>query len=136
MKPRRISNQPTYKPRSYKFSSYSHILHKVHNIIEIHRSLKHKVITKQVHNKVAEAVVLRLHTHTSFELQCQLRVMSIKASGKTYGATMPLVLVVVHRGIQTVDAISIVHLVICNNNRNKVLSTRMYSAKLTCLKRK
>jgi hypothetical protein len=55
MKPRRISNQPTYKPRSYKFSSHSHILHKVRNNIEIHQSLKHKVITNQVYNKVAEA---------------------------------------------------------------------------------
>jgi hypothetical protein len=56
MKPQRISNHPTYKPRSYKFSSHSHILHKVCNIIEIHRSLKHKVITNQIHNKVAEAI--------------------------------------------------------------------------------
>jgi hypothetical protein len=49
---------------------------------------------------------------------------------------MPLVLIVAHRGIQTVDAISIVHLVICNNNGNKTLSMRMYSARLTRLKRK
>jgi hypothetical protein len=32
-KSQRISNQPTYKPRSYKFSSHSHILHKVRNTI-------------------------------------------------------------------------------------------------------
>jgi hypothetical protein len=32
---------------------------------------------------------------------------------------MPLVLVVAHRGIQTVDAISIVHLAICNNMGTK-----------------
>jgi hypothetical protein len=31
---------------------------------------------------------------------------------------MPLVLVVAHHGIQTVDAISIVHLAIYNNNEN------------------
>jgi hypothetical protein len=55
VKARWISNQPTYKLRSYKFSSHSHILHKVHNNIETHRSLKYKVITNQVHNKVAEA---------------------------------------------------------------------------------
>jgi Na+/phosphate symporter len=55
MKPRRILNQPTYKPRSYKFSSHNHILHKVHNNIKTHRSLKHKVITNQVHNQVVEA---------------------------------------------------------------------------------
>jgi hypothetical protein len=64
MKSRRISNQPTYQPRSYKFSSHIHILYKVHNIIEIHWSLKYKVITNQVDNKVAEANSLRLHTHT------------------------------------------------------------------------
>jgi hypothetical protein len=64
MKPRKISNQPTYKPRSYKFSSHVHILHKVSNLIEIHRSLKHKVITNQVHNKVAEANSFETsHTH-------------------------------------------------------------------------
>jgi hypothetical protein len=63
MKPRWILNQPTYKPRSYKFSSHSHILHKVGNNIETHRSLKHKVITNQVHNKVAEANSFKT-THT------------------------------------------------------------------------
>jgi hypothetical protein len=63
MKPRRISNQPTYKPRSYKFSSHSHILHKVHNNIITHRSLEHKVITNQVHTKVAEVNSFKT-THT------------------------------------------------------------------------
>jgi hypothetical protein len=63
VKPRRISNQPTYKPRSYKFSSHRHILHKVRNNIETHRSLKHKVITNQVHNKVAKANSFKT-THT------------------------------------------------------------------------
>jgi hypothetical protein len=64
VKPRSISNQPTNKPRSYKFSSHSHILHKVRNIIEIHRSLKHKVITNQVHNKIAQASSFETsHTH-------------------------------------------------------------------------
>jgi hypothetical protein len=53
-----------------------------------------------------------------------------------YGATMPLVLVVAHRRIQTIDAISIVHLTICNNNENNALSTRRYSARLTRLKLK
>jgi hypothetical protein len=55
VKPRRISNQLTYKPRLYKFSSHSHILHKVHNNIGTYQSLEHKVITNQVHTKVAEA---------------------------------------------------------------------------------
>jgi hypothetical protein len=64
MKSQQISNQLTYKSRSYKFSSHSHILHKVHNIIEIHQSIKHKVITNQVHKKVVKANSLRLHTHT------------------------------------------------------------------------
>jgi hypothetical protein len=49
---------------------------------------------------------------------------------------MPLVLVVVHRRVQTVDAISIIHLAICNNNRNNALSMRRYSARLTHLKLK
>jgi hypothetical protein len=47
---------------------------------------------------------------------------------------MPLVLIIAHCGIQTVDAISIVHLAIYNNNGNKALSIRMYSARLTHLK--
>jgi hypothetical protein len=63
MKSRRISNQPTYKPRSYKFSSHSHILHKVHNNNELHQILKHKVITNQVHNKVAEINSFINHTY-------------------------------------------------------------------------
>jgi hypothetical protein len=44
---------------------------------------------------------------------------------------LPLVLVVAHRRVQTVDAIPIVHLTICNNNGNNALSTRRYSARLT-----
>jgi hypothetical protein len=63
MKLRRISNQPIYKPKLYKFSSHSHILYKVRNIIEIHRSLKHKVITNQIHKKVLEANNFKI-THT------------------------------------------------------------------------
>jgi hypothetical protein len=63
VKLRRISNQLTYKPRLYKFNSHSHILHKVRNNIEIHQSLKHKVITNQVHKKVAEANSFKT-THT------------------------------------------------------------------------
>jgi hypothetical protein len=63
MKSRRISNQATYKPRSYKFSSHSHILYKVRNNIEIHRILKHKVITNQVHNEIAKANSFKA-THT------------------------------------------------------------------------
>jgi hypothetical protein len=39
------------------------MLHKVRNNIETHRSLKHKVITNQVHNKVAEANSFKT-THT------------------------------------------------------------------------
>jgi hypothetical protein len=42
-----------------------------------------------------------------------------------------MVLVVAHRWIQTVDAVTIVHLTICNNNGNNVLSMRRYSARLT-----
>jgi hypothetical protein len=49
---------------------------------------------------------------------------------------MPLVLIIAHRGIQTVDAIFIVHLAIYNNNGKKALSMRMYSARLIRLKRK
>jgi hypothetical protein len=63
VKPWRISNQPTYKPRSYKFSNHNHILHKVRNNIKLHRSLKHQVITNQVHNKIAEANTFKT-THT------------------------------------------------------------------------
>jgi hypothetical protein len=44
---------------------------------------------------------------------------------------LSLVLVVAHRQIQTVDAITIVHLTICNNNGNNALSRRRYSARLT-----
>jgi hypothetical protein len=44
---------------------------------------------------------------------------------------LPLVQVVAHRRIQTVDAVTIVHLTIYNNNRNNALSTRRYSARLT-----
>jgi hypothetical protein len=47
---------------------------------------------------------------------------------------MPLVLVVAHRRVQAVDAITVVHLTICNNNRNNGLSTKKYSARLTHLK--
>jgi hypothetical protein len=42
-----------------------------------------------------------------------------------------MVLVVAHRRIQTVRAVPVVHLTICNNNGNNALSTRMYSARLT-----
>jgi hypothetical protein len=49
---------------------------------------------------------------------------------------MPLVLVVAHRRVQAVDTITVIHLTICNNNGNNALSTRKYSARLTCLKLK
>jgi hypothetical protein len=49
---------------------------------------------------------------------------------------MLLILIIAHRGIQIVDAISIVHLTIYNNNGNKALNTRMYSARFTRLKLK
>jgi hypothetical protein len=49
---------------------------------------------------------------------------------------MPLVLVVAHRRVQAVDAISVVHLTIYNNNRNNALSTRKYSVRLTRLELK
>jgi hypothetical protein len=49
---------------------------------------------------------------------------------------MPLVLVVAHRRVQAVDVITVVHLTICNNNRNNALSTRKYLARLTRLKLK
>jgi hypothetical protein len=39
------------------------MLHKVRNNIEIHWSLKHKVITNQVHNKVVKANSFKT-THT------------------------------------------------------------------------
>jgi hypothetical protein len=44
---------------------------------------------------------------------------------------LPLVLVVAHHWVQTVDAIPIIHLTICNNNGNNALSTRRYSARLS-----
>jgi hypothetical protein len=44
---------------------------------------------------------------------------------------LPLVLVVAHHRVQTVDAITIIHLTIYNNNGNNALSTRRYSARLT-----
>jgi hypothetical protein len=47
-----------------------------------------------------------------------------------------MVLIVTHSLVETVDAISIVHLAIYNNNENKALSTRKYSARLTRLKLK
>jgi hypothetical protein len=49
---------------------------------------------------------------------------------------MPLVLVVAHRRVQTVDAITVIHLTIYNNNGNNALSTRKYSARLTHFKLK
>ena len=65
MKSRRISNQSTYKPRSYKFSKYHHTLHKVRNHSWVHQSLKHKVITTQVQTEIAEANSFKAtHTHT------------------------------------------------------------------------
>jgi hypothetical protein len=39
------------------------MLHKIRNNTKIHRSLKHKVITNQIQNKVAEANSLKT-THT------------------------------------------------------------------------
>ena len=63
MKPRRISNQSTFKPRSYKFSKYRHTLHKVRNHSWVHQSLKHKVITIQVQTEIAEANSFKT-THT------------------------------------------------------------------------
>jgi hypothetical protein len=53
-----------------------------------------------------------------------------------YRATMPLVLVITHRRVHAVDAITVVHLAICNNNGNNTLSTIKYSARLTRLKLK
>jgi hypothetical protein len=46
---------------------------------------------------------------------------------------MPLVLVVSHRRIQAVGAITVVHLAIYNNNGNNALSMKRYSARLTRL---
>jgi hypothetical protein len=83
VKPRLISNQPTYKPtyklRSYKFNSHSHILHNVYNNIEIRRSLKHKVIKNHVHNKVAEANSLKTTQTHLVQIQFQVIVMSNKS---------------------------------------------------------
>jgi hypothetical protein len=127
MKPRRILNQPTYKPRSYKFNSHSLMLHKVHNDSWIHQSLEHKVITNQVQNKVAETNSFIKHT-LLVQLQCQQM--------RDTEWPLPLVLVVPYRRIQVVNAIAVVHLTICNNNRNNALSTGRYSARLTRLKPK
>jgi hypothetical protein len=90
VKPQRISNQPTYKPRSYKFSSHSHILHKVHNNSGIHQSLGHKVTTTQVHIEIAEANSFKA-THT-FSLDTVLGGSHFqkKASDKKYGTTIAL----------------------------------------------
>jgi hypothetical protein len=49
---------------------------------------------------------------------------------------LPLALVVAHRWVQAIDAITVIHLTICNNNENNFLSTRKYSARLTHLKLK
>jgi hypothetical protein len=49
---------------------------------------------------------------------------------------LPLVPVVAHRRVQAVDAITVVHLIICNNNGNNALSTGKYLARLTHLKPK
>ena len=71
MKPRRISNHSTYKPRSYKFSKYRHMLHKVRNHSLVHQSLEYKVITTQVQTEVAEANSFKA-THTLLvQIQCQ-----------------------------------------------------------------
>jgi hypothetical protein len=136
VKPRRISNQPTYKSRSYKFSSHSHILYKVCNISWIHQSLEHKVITNQVHNEIAEANSFKA-THmfsldkvsgdSHFQQKYQIRYTERPLS---------LVLVVAHCRVQAVDVITVVHLTICNNNGINALSTRKYSARLTRLKPK
>jgi hypothetical protein len=55
MKSRRISNQPTYKSRSYKLAAIVTYYIKFATSFRIHLSSEYKVITKQVHNKVAEA---------------------------------------------------------------------------------
>jgi hypothetical protein len=74
------TNQPTYKPISYKFSRHSHILHKVRNIIRIHRSLEYKVITNQIHNKVVEAISFETtHAHL-VQIQWQIMIKSHKNS--------------------------------------------------------
>jgi hypothetical protein len=49
---------------------------------------------------------------------------------------LPLVLVIAHRRVQAVDAITVVHLTSCNNNGNNALSTTKYSARLIRLKPK
>jgi hypothetical protein len=49
---------------------------------------------------------------------------------------LPLVLIVAHHRVQAVDAITVIHLTICNNNGNNALSMRKYSARLTCRKLK
>jgi hypothetical protein len=55
------------------------MLHKVRNIIETHHSLKHKVITNQVHNKEAETNSFKI-THTRLvQIQCQEIIMSNKS---------------------------------------------------------
>ena len=70
MKPRRISNQSTYKPRSYKFSSHRHMLHKVRNDSRIHQSLGYKVITNQVQSEIAEANSFEVTHRLLVQIQC------------------------------------------------------------------
>jgi hypothetical protein len=55
------------------------ILHKVHNNIEIHWSLKHKVIINQVHTKVAEANSFKTIQTRLIQIQCQVIVMFNKS---------------------------------------------------------
>jgi hypothetical protein len=134
VKSRRISNQPTYKPRSYWFSNHLYMLHKVRNDSWIHRSSEHKVITNQVQINIAEASSFKTtHTFSSDTVPVGSHLQQ-KHQMRDMEWPLLLVLVVAHRRIQAVNAIAVVHLTICNNNGNNALSTRRYSARLTRLK--
>jgi hypothetical protein len=107
------------------------MLHKVRNNSWIHQSLEPKVITTQVQINIAEAGSFKTtHTLSSDTVPVSSHLQQ-KHHMRNTEWPLPLVLVVTHRRIQTVDAIPIVHQTICNNNGNNALSTRRYLARLT-----
>ena len=115
MKQRKISNQSTYKPRSYKFSKYRHMLHKVYNHSWVHQSLEYKVITNQVQTEIAEANSFKAtHTFSSDTMPVGSHLQQ-KHQMRDTDRPLPLVLVVTHRRVQAVNAIAVVHLTNCNN---------------------
>jgi hypothetical protein len=81
-------------------------------------------------NKVAEANSFKTTHKLSSGYSAKSWSCPAKAIDKTE-SDHALGLSITHRRVKTVDAIPIIHLAICNNNGNKALSTRMYSARLT-----